>query len=561
MVSAAFIEPTLAPASSNQDFSQNIIGANSANNDFSSTLVAGNANGSLIERVEYIITAIAALWTKSGDDLYYTTGNVGIGSDTTPDYKLDVQGTFRADSTGSFGGALTASNLSGTNTGDNTVATSGDSATSFFSTGTIEDARLPATISSNISGSAVSFTGSLAGDVTGTQGVTVVGNDSHTHTASTISGLGVVDFSSANISQWTNDSGYTTNTGDITGITNGTGISGGCTSGTCTLSATLGTAIEKGEISNSGTLSFDWADSEVSNTLTSSSCTGNAATATNADKIDDYHLSQIWPYHSGSDFASGTLVTTSIPATADSGASFVIEISGKSYDGSNPPFLVIAQGYLYASTIVSYSGISYGGTFPTYIKMFENGGYLSFWWPRYSYWNSFSVKVRDAGGSSINTVTSIVNSTEPTGTKKVTCTLAISLTSSNYTSYTVPKTGGTFSGSLIATSFLYSSDRRLKEKILPVNNALSKIQKLEGVSFKWKDEEKGKGINLGLIAQDVEKVFPELVSTDKTTGLKSVQYGNLVSPIIEAVKEQQKEIDELRGENDELRARIEALEN
>ncbi len=56
--------------------------------------------------------------------------------------------------------------------------------------------------------------------------------------------------------------------GDITGITNGTGISGGCASGTCTLSATLGTAIEKGEISNSGTLSFDWANSEVSDTLT-----------------------------------------------------------------------------------------------------------------------------------------------------------------------------------------------------------------------------------------------------------------------------------------------------
>ncbi|HEU5114493.1 MAG TPA: hypothetical protein VFT82_01865, partial [Candidatus Paceibacterota bacterium] len=58
----------------------------------------------------------------------------------------------------------------------------------------------------------------------------------------------------------------------------------------------------------------------------------------------------------------------------------------------------------------------------------------------------------------------------------------------------------------------------------------------------------------GLIAQDVEKVYPELVNTNKQTGLKSVEYANLVGPLIEAVKEQQKEIDTLKAEVAALQA-------
>ncbi len=88
---AAFIEPTVGPASSNQDFPQNILGANNADNDFDSSTVTANNDGSLIERLEYIITALATLWTKLGDNLYYNTGNVGVGT-TTPVQKLSVVG-------------------------------------------------------------------------------------------------------------------------------------------------------------------------------------------------------------------------------------------------------------------------------------------------------------------------------------------------------------------------------------------------------------------------------------------------------------------------------------
>jgi hypothetical protein len=128
-------------------------------------------------------------------------------------------------------------------------------------------------------------------------------------------------------------------------------------------------------------------------------------------------------FQSGSDFVDGTLVTTDIPATAWAGDSFVIEITGKTYDQNNPPVKVVAQGYLYNDTIINYSGISYAGNFASYIKVFEEGGVLKFWWPRISYWNSFNVNVMGMDGPSNNTitrnrVTAISNSTEPTGTKK-----------------------------------------------------------------------------------------------------------------------------------------------
>jgi hypothetical protein len=71
-------------------------------------------------------------------------------------------------------------------------------------------------------GTATNFSGSLAGDVTGTQGATVVGDNSHSHVASTISGLGTADFSSANISQWTNNSGYITAGSTLTGLVQST---------------------------------------------------------------------------------------------------------------------------------------------------------------------------------------------------------------------------------------------------------------------------------------------------------------------------------------------------
>ncbi len=100
-------------------------------------------------------------------------------------------------------------------------------------------------------------------------------------------------------------------------------------------------------------------------------------------------------------------------------------------------------------------------------------------------------------------------------------------------------------GSVGASAFFYTSDKSLKTNISPLSGSLAKVLNLQGVSFNWKE---GGEKSVGLVAQDVEKVYPELVHTNPQSGLKSVEYGNLVAPLIEAIKEQQKQIDDLKAE-------------
>ena len=97
------------------------------------------------------------------------------------------------------------------------------------------------------------------------------------------------------------------------------------------------------------------------------------------------------------------------------------------------------------------------------------------------------------------------------------------------------------SGNFSATQFTSLSDKTKKTNIRPVENALEITKQLEGVRFDWIDNDKP---SVGLIAQDVEKVLPELVETSGD-GTKSVSYGNIIGVLIEAIKEQQKLIDKL----------------
>jgi len=151
-----------------------------------------------------------------------------------------------------------------------------------------------------------------------------------------------------------------------------------------------------------------------------------SGTAANSSQLEGFSAYRIVEesrgVHSSSDFPNGTLVMTDIPATSWAGNSFVMEVSGKSYDSGNSPFKLTMQGYLYADTVINVSAMSYGSYFPGPVKVMEYGSYIAFWWPRGSYWNSFQVHVRNADGDSWNRVTSITDSAEPDGRKKVSCT-------------------------------------------------------------------------------------------------------------------------------------------
>lgn len=118
----------------------------------------------------------------------------------------------------------------------------------------------------------------------------------------------------------------------------------------------------------------------------------------------------------------------------------------------------------------------------------------------------------------------------------------------------------------LAGTLTQSSDMRLKTNIRPLENSLEKVTSINGYNYNWKPElQKDTTNQIGFMAQEVERIFPELVSTD-VNGYKSVAYQNLVPVLVEALKEQQKQIDELKaqkeqatGQYEELNAKLETL--
>jgi hypothetical protein len=101
-------------------------------------------------------------------------------------------------------------------------------------------------------------------------------------------------------------------------------------------------------------------------------------------------------------------------------------------------------------------------------------------------------------------------------------------------------------GGITATTITESSDTELKQNISPLEGSLDKIMALQGVNFDWKE---GEDKQIGLLADDVAKVVPEFVQFEKRGRKKkavALQYSKMVALLIEGMKEQQNEIDELK---------------
>ena len=111
------------------------------------------------------------------------------------------------------------------------------------------------------------------------------------------------------------------------------------------------------------------------------------------------------------------------------------------------------------------------------------------------------------------------------------------------------RSDGSANAYFLADVVAYStSDIRLKENITPLSTPLEKVMKLQGVDFTWKpdiDSEYAGKKDIGLIAQQVEEVLPDAVET-RYNGYKAVRYEKVIPLLVEAVKEQQKQIDELK---------------
>lgn len=132
---------------------------------------------------------------------------------------------------------------------------------------------------------------------------------------------------------------------------------------------------------------------------------------------------------------------------------------------------------------------------------------------------------------------------------------------------TIDATGNSvFTGTVTASCGVLScSDIRYKKNIVPIKGALNKIKLLEGVNYYWKkDDFPEKHFTdekqIGLIAQELEKIYPELVQTD-ANGYKTVDYSHITPILIEAIKEQQAIIEELKNNVDVLSSKIENTES
>ena len=133
----------------------------------------------------------------------------------------------------------------------------------------------------------------------------------------------------------------------------------------------------------------------------------------------------------------------------------------------------------------------------------------------------------------------LVFSTTPDGNQTSVERMRISSSGNVGINRTNPSEKLDVNGNVKAVDFNTTSDRNLKENIQTIENPLAKVAEIRGVNFDWKETQKP---SMGVIAQEVEKVLPELV-TD--SGTKTVNYNGLIGLLIEVVKDQQTQINSL----------------
>jgi hypothetical protein len=229
---------------------------------------------------------------------------------------------------------------------------------------------------------------------------------------------------------------------------------------------------------------------------------------------------------------------------------------------------VMSSGWLYATDVVS-SNIFFGSSgFGRGIG--DKGGI-------YMGYVKTGSSVDPANGNKINFVTiPSGSSTSSTGSSNVTASTALRIDCDygpNEPNIEIPyrlTLGALWSGtntgigrdSSTGQITAVSSDQRLKTNIQTLTGSLNKIKALRGTQFEWTNENDPEfrigndafGTQIGLIAQEVEQILPEVVKPNGVKDYKSVEYDKIVAVLIEAVKEQQQQIDNLQQQIDILKS-------
>ena len=254
---------------------------------------------------------------------------------------------------------------------------------------------------------------------------------------------------------------------------------------------------------------------------------------------------------------SGSLVVTgSVTASLGFSGSFDVDETTLNHDNLSG---FVANEHIDHSgvSITGINGLTGGGDITTSRTITLDG--------TSAYFTASVESVLASHTGSFATTTSVQNILDVTGSFATTGSNIFSgsqvITGSLVVTGSVEFTGslfvsGAFSGSSIyvgggitagddITAF-YSSDENLKDNVELIPNAVEKVKQIKGVSFDWNDKSKHRGHDVGVIAQDIEKVLPELVVT-RENGFKAVKYDRLVALLIQVNKELIERIEKLES--------------
>ena len=329
-------------------------------------------------------------------------------------------------------------------------------------------------------------------------------------------------------SQWTNDEGYTTNVGTIEGIIGGTALSGQGTSGTVTLN-----------VRYAGTSSVIFSANPAKGTDIDSDdvilYTDSAGATVNYGSVSDLPFDNgTVTSVGGTGTVSGLTLTGTVTSTGNLTLGGTLSLTSANItDGLGYTPLQSETDTL--ADVTARGGASAGST--STACSFTNTGAQTF--------GSSGLSDIYLGNNATNKFirfhTNNVNTYFDMNCGFVYWRQASS------TRFEQNMTNGTFTASGDVVAFGSPSDKRLKENIKPIESALDKAMKLQGVTFDWKKSDSILSIkkDIGFIAQDVQKVAPELVRENED-GYLSMRHQGIAPILLEAIKELKAEIEELK---------------